>query len=114
MGAVELMIDTQKEGRRIETESKVLREGLNEHLMGVRKLVQYMERTVSHVAQVTEERHEKEQEKRIRKIEKLKLKLEKTLERKDGIRKTATGAAEALGTWLEKKFMTISDATGCS
>jgi hypothetical protein len=38
--AVELMVETKKEGRRIEGESKVLREGLNEHLMGVRKLVQ--------------------------------------------------------------------------
>lgn len=110
--ALEQMVETQKEGRRVEAESKQLRESLNEHLGGVRKLVQYMERTVSYVTKAAEDREAKEQEKQKKKIAKLQNKLDQTKARQSEIRKTAAGAAFALGTWLENKFATITDATG--
>ena len=110
--ALEQMVETQKEGKRVEAESKQLRESLNEHLGGVRKLVQYMERTVSYVTKAAEDREAKELEKQKKKIAKLQYKLDQTKERQSEIRKTAAGAAFALGTWLEKKFATITDATG--
>ena len=110
--ALEQMVETQKEGRRVEAESKQLRESLNEHLGGVRKLVQYMERTVSYVTKAAEDRDAKEQEKQKKKISKLQQKLQQTEDRQREIRKSTAGAAYALGTWLEKKFATITEATG--
>jgi alpha-tubulin suppressor-like RCC1 family protein len=106
------MIETQKEGRKVEAESKALRESLNEHLGGVRKLVQYMERTVSYVTKAAEDRHAKEDEKRKRKIVKLKLKLGDVEARRQKVRQCDQGAADALGTWLQKKFLAITEATG--
>ena len=104
--------ETQKEGRRVESESKALRESLNEHLGGVRKLVQYMERTVSYVTKAAEDRQSKEQDKQKRKIKKLQSKLEEVEARRREVRQCDQGAASALGTWLEKKFSTITEATG--
>ena len=40
------------------------------------------------------------------------MKLDKTKARQSEIRQTAAGAAYALGTWLENKFATITEATG--
>ena len=110
--ALEQMVEAQKEGRRVEAESKQLRESLNEHLGGVRKLVQYMERTVSYVTKAAEDREAKELEKKKKKIAKLQNKLAQTQARQKEIKQTAAGAAFALGTWLENKFATITEATG--
>ena len=110
--ALEQMVETQKEGRRVELESRQLRESLNEHLGGVRKLVQYMERTVSYVTKAAEDREAKENEKQKKKIAKLQQKLEQTKERLSQIRTSTAGAAFTLGTWLEMKFATITEQTG--
>ena len=78
----------------------------------MRKLVQYMERTVSYVTKAAEDREAKENEKQKKKIAKLQQKLEQTKERLSQIRTSTAGAAFTLGTWLEMKFATITEQTG--